>query len=133
MIDAGVAPVAVTVTVALPDFPSLAAMIEALPAATPVTMPDPFTVATFGFDEVHTMVRVDAAMGFPDASDSVAVACVVAPTPSELFPRLTETLPTGTALVTAVVCVTDVPAVSVSVTDTVTDPAGRPERSNLVS
>ena len=37
---------AVTVTVAVPDFPELEAVIVADPAATPVTTPLPFTVAT---------------------------------------------------------------------------------------
>jgi len=47
----------VTVTVADPDFPSLVAVIVAVPGATPVTTPVDDTVAIPGFAEAHVTTR----------------------------------------------------------------------------
>ena len=48
---------AVTVTVAVPDLPSLVAVIVVVPAATPVTTPLDDTVATAELDVAHVMMR----------------------------------------------------------------------------
>ena len=47
---------AVTVTVAVPFFPELVAVIVAEPGDTPVTMPFAFTVATLALLVVHVRV-----------------------------------------------------------------------------
>jgi len=65
----------VTVSVALPVFPSLIAMIWTEPGATAVTRPADDTVATAVLPELHEMLR--PVRIFPEASRVVAVACVV--------------------------------------------------------
>ena len=62
-------------TVAVPFFPSLVAVIVAEPAALPVTSPVVFTVAI----DVLPLVQVTArpASGLPLASFGVAVSCTV--------------------------------------------------------
>src|SRR5512133_1297464 len=66
-----------TVMVADAVFPSLAAVIVADPAATPVTMPLPSTVATALLDDVHETARPDSTL--PLASRGVAVSFAVRP------------------------------------------------------
>jgi len=61
----------VTLTVAMPLFPSLVAVIVAGPAATPVTTPLPFTVATAGALLAHVTRRAISAR--PAESLGVAV------------------------------------------------------------
>ena len=58
-------------------FPSLAAVIVAAPAATPVTRPVPSTDATFAFDDVQLIVRPKSALPF--ASRGVALSFTVFP------------------------------------------------------
>src|SRR5258707_15364196 len=69
---------AVTVSPAVPLCPSLVAVIVAAPAATLVTSPLPFTVATAGAVLAHVTTRPESA--FPVASFGVAVDCAGCPT-----------------------------------------------------
>jgi hypothetical protein len=64
-----------TVTDAPPVFPSLVALMLAVPAAKAVTMPTVETVATLGLSDVHTTARPVSTL--LAASRVVAVACVV--------------------------------------------------------
>jgi hypothetical protein len=66
---------ATIVTVAAPLWPSLVPMIDAVPAATAVTRPVGETAATSGLALDHATPR--PVRIFPEASRSVAVACVV--------------------------------------------------------
>ena len=84
----------VTVTVALPDFPSLVAVILAVPGARAVTNPVADTVATRASDVVHTTDR--SVNTPPMESLVVAVACVVSPTYRAGAGSCTERLATGT-------------------------------------
>jgi len=59
-----------TATVALELFPSTDALMLALPLATPVTRPELETVATVGFELLHTGTR--DVSGLPDASYATA-------------------------------------------------------------
>src|SRR5439155_531641 len=83
-----------TVTLAVPLFPSLVAVIVADPAATPVTSPAADTVAIAVFELVHATARPVST--FPAASFSVALSCVVAPTKIFAAAGLTVTEATGT-------------------------------------
>ena len=67
-----------TVTVALPAFPSLVAVIVADPAALLVTRPLGPTVATAVLLLAHVTVRPVSAL--PAESFGVAVSCTVCPT-----------------------------------------------------
>src|SRR5437867_4437451 len=66
---------AVTVIAAVPLCPSLVAVIVAAPAATAVTSPLPFTLATAPLLDCQVMTR--PVNGFPLASCGVAVSCAV--------------------------------------------------------
>src|SRR6266566_2871708 len=83
-----------TVIAALPLLPSLAAVMLAVPAASAVTSPLPFTVATPGASLDQVIVRPES--GFPLASSSVAVSCCVAPAYIDAVAGLTLTEATGT-------------------------------------
>src|SRR6266581_2053378 len=83
-----------TVIAALPLLPSLAAVMLAVPAASAVTSPLPFTVATPGASVDQVVVRPES--GFPLASSSVAVSCCVAPAYIDAVAGLTLTEATGT-------------------------------------
>jgi len=88
----------VTVTVADPDRPSLVAVIDIVPAFSPVTSPLAETDATCGLD-----VPVDHVIGRPVstpplASLSTAVACVVSPSSMEEEASVTVTVATGGGL-----------------------------------
>src|SRR3989441_712380 len=67
-----------TVIAAEPDWPSLVAVIVAVPAATPLTNPLPLTVATDALLVAHVTTRPPS--GVPFASFGVAVSCVGPPT-----------------------------------------------------
>jgi len=69
---------AVTVTVAVPPFPSLVAVMVAEPAALAPTSPLPLTVATPELLVVQVMVRPVSA--FPFASFALATSGCVPPT-----------------------------------------------------
>jgi len=91
----------VTVTDALPVFPSLVAVMFAVPALTAVTSPVvDDTVATPALSELHVTVRPVSPRPF--ASSSVAVACVVCIALIELEASDTVTVATG-ACVTVIV------------------------------
>src|SRR5712692_1080368 len=67
-----------TVMTAAPLFPSLVAMIRAVPAACPLTTPVADTVAISGFRLVHEMSR--PVTGRPFASLGRAISCWLSPT-----------------------------------------------------
>src|SRR5256885_11484099 len=69
---------AVTVTVAVPLFPPLVAVIVAVPAPTPVTSPAALTLATPGLLVAHVIVRPVRAR--PNESCGVPLICTVLPT-----------------------------------------------------
>lgn len=83
-----------TVTVAVPVFPSMVALIVTVPAETPVTTPDEFTVARLVLLLDHVATR--RYRGCPAASSGVAVSVVVLPTITLAVEGDTVTLATGT-------------------------------------
>jgi hypothetical protein len=85
-----------TVTVALPLFPSLVAVIVAVPAPTPLTSPLDDTVATLPALVAQLIAR--PASAFPLASRGVAPSCTVWPTVRFAVAGLTVTEATGTTL-----------------------------------
>ncbi len=91
---------AVTVTAAVPFCPSLVAVIVADPAATPLTRPLPFTLASPLL--LLAQVTTRPLSGLPLASLGVAASCTVCPTGTLAEAGLTATDATGTAtMVTA--------------------------------
>src|SRR2546430_5798965 len=78
---------------AVPLFPSLVAVIDAVPAADPVTSPLALTVATPAALVPHAIVRPVST--FPLASFRLAVSCTVAPTGTLADAGLTTTDATG--------------------------------------
>jgi hypothetical protein len=64
----------VTVSVALPDFPSLVAVMVAVPGATAVTTPLPDTVATNVLLELHVTTRSVTTAPFASLTVGVSVA-----------------------------------------------------------
>src|SRR5207247_388283 len=117
---------AVTVIVAWPFFPSLVAVIVALPAATPPTSPLVLTVATAALLVAHVPVR--PVSGLPDASLGVAVSCTVAPTCTLADAGVTATEATGT-LVTEMA---DVPLFPPLVAVIVAEPTATPVTKPLL-
>ena len=97
----------VTVRDAVPDRPSLVAVITVLPGAAAVTTPAPDTLATAGFELLHATVR--PVSGLLLMSRSAADALRVAPTKAVDAPRETVTVFTG-ANVTVTVAVPLTPA-----------------------
>ena len=85
----------VTVTVAVPFFPSLVAVIVLVPTATAVTRPVALTVATDGLLEIHAMLRPVSVV--PLASSVVGVSCCVPPTNSDGAEGATVTVATAAA------------------------------------
>src|SRR5438876_735282 len=83
-----------TVTLAVPLFPSLVAVIVADPAATPVTSPAADTVAIAVFELVQLITRPLSTL--PAASFVTALSCVVAPTTTLAVAGFTTTEATGT-------------------------------------
>src|SRR6266568_4718312 len=90
-----------TVIAALPLLPSLAAVMLAVPAASAVTSPLPFTVATPGASLDQVIVRPES--GLPLASSGVAVSCWVPPTTIVAAVGLTVSDATGIVTVMAAV------------------------------
>src|SRR6059058_5396500 len=90
----------VTVMADAPLFPSLVAVIVAVPAALPVTSPLAVTVATAVLLLPQLTVRPDN--GLPLASFGVAVSCTVWPTCTDAVLGLTVTDATGTVLTVTV-------------------------------
>src|SRR5947207_15337114 len=85
-----------TVTVALPAFPSLVAVIVADPAALLVTRPLGPTVATAVLLLAHVTVRPVSAL--PAEAFGVAVSCTVCPTVRFAVAVGTATAATGTSV-----------------------------------
>jgi hypothetical protein len=83
----------VTVTVDVPDLPSLVAVIVAEPGATPVTTPALETVAAAVLLDVHDTVR--SVTTVPFTSLTVAASVVVLPAMTLTVAGVTVTLPTG--------------------------------------
>src|SRR6266542_3801569 len=84
---------AATVTVALPLWPSLVAVIAAEPTVAAVTSPLGLTVATVVLPLAQ--VTVLPGSGLPLASFGVAVSCTVAPTATDADAGVTSTTATG--------------------------------------
>jgi len=87
---------AVTVSTALPLWPSLVAVMVVVPAASVVATPLLFTVATAVFELLHVIVRPVRTVF--DALRVTAVPCDVAPTATDVGASDTVTLATGTAV-----------------------------------
>src|SRR5437879_7512173 len=83
----------VTVTAAVPAFPSLVAVIVAVPAATPFMSPLLLTVAILVLLLAHVTVRPVSAV--PAESFGVAVSCAVCPTVRLAVAGATATAATG--------------------------------------
>src|SRR6266516_2941721 len=114
----------VTVMADAPLFPSLVAVIVAVPAVFPVTSPLALTVATAVL--LLAQVTVRPLSGFPFASFGVAVRCTVWPICTDAVAGLTVTAATGT-LVTVIVAVPLCPSeVAVIVADPAATPVTRP-------
>src|SRR3989442_3351673 len=114
----------VTVTAAVPLFPSLVAVIVAEPAATPVTNPLPLTVAAAGLLDAQVTTRPVSAA--PLASFGVAVSCTVCPLCRFAVAGLTVTDATGT-LVTVIAAVALLPSlVAVMVAEPAPAPVTNP-------
>src|SRR5205823_1194426 len=86
----------VTVTDEVPLFPSLVAVIVAVPGVTPDTSPLLLTVATVVLELDHVTVRPES--GFPPASLGVPVSCTVWPACTEAVAGVTSTDATGTGV-----------------------------------
>jgi hypothetical protein len=112
-----------TVTVAVADWPSMAATIVAEPGAIPVTWPVDETTATPGSRDDHATTR--PVMVAPAASVAVAVSCCVAPTVMDDVAGATATRATGTTDTTTAAVAATLPAAAR------TDPA--PEASAVTS
>src|SRR5438128_397073 len=87
---------AVTVIAAVPLWPSLVAVIVAVPVATLVTRPLPLTAATAALFDVHATPRPGSV--FPAESVVTAERCTVAPTGTLVDAGLTVTHATGSAV-----------------------------------
>jgi hypothetical protein len=83
----------VTVTTALPDFPSLVAVIVVVPATKPVTTPAELTLATSGLLDVHDTTRFVTTV--PLTSVTVTASGVVEPTTTLAVAGCTTTVATG--------------------------------------
>src|SRR5207253_6859108 len=83
----------VTVIAEVPLFPSLVAVIVAVPGVTPDTSPLLLTVATVVLELDHVTVRPES--GAPLASFGVAVSCTVWPACTDAEGGVTSTDATG--------------------------------------
>jgi hypothetical protein len=110
---------AVTVSVPLPDFVSLVAVMVAVPGETAVATPLPVTVATAGLLDAQVTAR--SVTTAPLASFTTAVNDVVCPTVAAAVGGWTATLPTGTGVTVTV----DVPLFPSAVAVIVAEPGAR--------
>src|SRR5688572_14050243 len=78
-----------TVTVAVPDFPSIVALMIATPIAIPVTTPPSEMLATDGADDCHATDRLVS--GLPTSPLAIVVSWIVSPATSEKTPGTTAT------------------------------------------
>src|SRR2546422_2630569 len=115
----------VTVMADAPLFPSLVAVIVAVPAVFPVTSPLALTVATVALLLAQLTVRPDSRL--PLASLGVAVSCTVWPTCTDAVAGFTVTEATGTVL-TVIVAEPLCPSLVAVIVD---EPAGTPVTSPL--
>src|SRR5439155_2599211 len=106
----------VPVTVEVPLFPSLVAVIVAVPGVTPDTRPLLLTVATAVLELDHVTVRPES--GVPPASFGVAVSCTVWPACTDAVAGVTSTDATGTG----VTVIVEVPLLPSLVAVIVADP-----------
>ena len=114
----------VTVTLDVPLWPSLVAVIVAEPAPAPVTRPLPLTDATDALLLLHVITRPDSTL--PLASLAVAVSCTVCPVCRLADVGATVTVATGT-FVTVMVAVPLFPSlVAVIVAEPLPAPVARP-------
>src|SRR6266550_3310211 len=90
----------VTVTVAVPVFPSLVAVIVGAPAARPVTSPVPLTVASARLPLAQVIVRPVSTL--PAESFVVAASCAVPPTNTLAEAGLAVTNPVALTVATVV-------------------------------
>jgi hypothetical protein len=121
----------VTVTLDVPLWPSLVAVMVADPAPAPVTRPLPLTVATDVLVLVHVITRPDS--GLPLASFAVAVSCTVCPVCRLAEAGVTVTDATGT-FVTVTVAVPLFPSlVPVIVAEPTPAPVTRPFPSTVTA
>src|SRR5438445_9945236 len=118
-------PGVVTVTADVPLLPSDVAVMVAEPAATPVTSPLPFTVATAVLLLAQVTTRPDN--GLPFASFGVAVSCTVPPCCTLAVGGVTATEATGTTLTV----IAALPLCPSLVALMVADPAATPRTSPL--
>jgi hypothetical protein len=102
-----------TVTVAVPNCPSLVAAIVAVPAVTPVTTPVGLTVATPGTRLFQVMVLPGNTV--PAASRAVALRATVWPTLTEAVEGVTATDATGTAVTVSEAVLETCPALALIV------------------
>src|SRR5436309_573319 len=116
----------VTVTDEVPLFPSLVAVIVAVPGVTPDTSPLLLTVATAVLELDHVTVRPES--GAPFASFGVPVSCTVWPPCTEAVAGVTSTDATGTG----VTVIVEVPLFPSLVAVIVADPGVTPETSPLL-
>ncbi len=86
-----------SVTTAVPDFPSLVAVIVAVPTAAAVTNPEALTVALVASDDAQLIVRPGSTV--PPTSKSVALSCCVVPTITVGAEGVTVTEATGTGTI----------------------------------
>ena len=113
-------------TVEVPLFPSLVAVIVAEPGVTPETRPPLLTVATAVVELDHVTVRPES--GAPLASFGVAVSCTVWPACTDAEGGVTSTVATGTF----VTLIDEVPLFPSLVAVIVADPGVTPETSPLL-
>src|SRR5207244_8160313 len=118
--------ISVTLTDEVPLFPSLVAVIVAVPGVTPETSPLLLTVATAVLELDQVTVRPES--GAPFASFGVAASCTVWPACTDAEGGVTSTVATGTF-----VTVTDeVPLLPSLVAVIVAEPGVTPETSPLL-
>ena len=110
----------------VPLFPSLVAVIVAVPGVTPDTSPLLLTAATAVLELDHVTVRPES--GFPPASLGVAVSCTVWPACTEAVAGVTSTDATGTG----VTVIVEVPLLPSLVAVIVADPGVTPETRPLL-
>jgi len=122
---------AITVTVDVPLFPSLVAVIVAVPPDAPVTTPVLETVATAVLLELHVTTR--SVTTVPFTSLTVATSVVVSPSLTLTVAGATVTLPTGIAA-TVTADVPDFPSlVAVIVTEPTATPVTTPVADTVAS
>jgi len=123
----------VTFRVALPDFPSLVAVIVVVPTSNPVATPDADTVATAVLLDVQVTVRPESDSTLPFASLRVGVNVAVDPLAIVVVDGATVTVATGTG-VTVTIDEPDCPSlVAVTVAVPGTTPKTNPDEVTVAT